>query len=114
MKPRPPAVAVTAEPWRRWVGYGPDGARRMIANVEEACRISTYGDSFTHGDRVNDGETWQEQVAPRLGEPLNNFGVGAARSIKPIFGCAATRRYTARGTSPSTCRTMTTVAASTR
>jgi hypothetical protein len=55
MKPRPPAVAVTAEPWRRWVGYGPDGARRMIANVEEACRIRTYGDSFTHGDRVNDG-----------------------------------------------------------
>jgi hypothetical protein len=56
--------------------YGPDGARLMIAHSGEPCRIASYGDSFTHGDQVNDGETWQEQLAARIGEPVRNFGVG--------------------------------------
>jgi len=48
----------------------------MSAHSGEPCRISTYGDSFTHGDQVNDGETWQEQLAARIGEPIRNYGVG--------------------------------------
>lgn len=56
--------------------YGPDGARLMIAHAGEPCRISTYGNSYTHGDQVNDGETWQEQLAARFGEPVRNYGVG--------------------------------------
>jgi len=56
--------------------YGADGARVMIAHSGDPCRISTYGNSYTHGDQVNDGETWQEQLAARFGEPVRNFGVG--------------------------------------
>jgi len=52
------------------------GARLMMTNADKPCRINTYGDSFTHGDQVNDGETWQERLAAHLGEPVRNFGVG--------------------------------------
>jgi hypothetical protein len=52
------------------------GPRRMIQFAGAKCRVSTYGDSFTHGDQVNDGETWQEQLAGHLGEPIRNYGVG--------------------------------------
>lgn len=43
--------------------YDPSGARRMVHQREQPCRINTYGDSFTHCDQVNDGETWQEVLA---------------------------------------------------
>ena len=39
------------------------------------CRINTYGDSFTQCHQVSDGETWQEYLAGRLGEPVRNFGI---------------------------------------
>ena len=55
--------------------YDPTGARRMIQHREPPCRINTYGNSFTHCDQVNDGETWQEVLAARIGEPIRNFGV---------------------------------------
>jgi hypothetical protein len=41
-----------------------------------ACRINTYGNSFTSCEQVNDGETWQEALAAQLEEPVRNFGVG--------------------------------------
>ena len=53
-----------------------NGARRSFLYVQQKSRINTYGDSFTHGDQVNDGETWQEYLAGHLGEPIRNFGVG--------------------------------------
>ena len=56
--------------------FGTAGARLMIANADKQCRVNSYGNSFTHGDQVNDGETWQEQLAAHLGEPIRNFGVG--------------------------------------
>lgn len=56
--------------------FGTTGARLMIANADQQSRVNTYGDSFTHGDQVSDGETWQEQLAAHLGEPIRNFGVG--------------------------------------
>jgi hypothetical protein len=40
-------------------------------------RINSYGDSYTNCEMVNDGETWQEVLAARLGEPIRNFGIGA-------------------------------------
>ena len=55
--------------------YDPGGARRMIQHREEPCRINTYGNSFTHCDQVNDGETWQEVLAAHIGEPIRNYGV---------------------------------------
>jgi len=55
--------------------YDPSGARRMIMHRDKACRINTYGNSFTHCDQVNDGETWQEILASHLCEPVRNFGV---------------------------------------
>lgn len=55
--------------------YDPSGARRMIAHANKPCRINSYGDSFTHCDQVNDGESWQEVLAAHLGEPVRNFGI---------------------------------------
>ena len=40
------------------------------------CRINTYGDSFTQGHQVSDGETWQEILAAHFCEPVRNFGIG--------------------------------------
>lgn len=51
-------------------------ARRMINYRDRACRVNTYGDSFTQCHQVSDGETWQEVLAAHLGEPIRNFGVG--------------------------------------
>ena len=53
-----------------------NGARTQFLYAGRPCRINTYGNSFTHGDQVNDGETWQEYLAGHLGEPIRNFGVG--------------------------------------
>ena len=53
-----------------------DGARTSFLYANLKPRINTYGDSFTHGDQVNDGETWQEYLAGHLREPIGNFGVG--------------------------------------
>ena len=53
-----------------------NGARTAFLYTDRKCRINTYGNSFTHGDQVNDGETWQEYLAGHLGEPIRNFGVG--------------------------------------
>ena len=55
--------------------YDSGGARRMIQHREAPCRINTYGNSFTHCDQVNDGETWQEVLAAHIGEPIRNYGV---------------------------------------
>ncbi len=52
------------------------GARTSFLYAGKKSRINTYGDSFTHGDQVNDGETWQEYLAGHIGEPIRNFGVG--------------------------------------
>ena len=52
------------------------GARVSIAHAEKPCRINTYGNSFTSCEQVSDGETWQEQLASHLGEPVRNFGIG--------------------------------------
>jgi hypothetical protein len=38
--------------------------------------VSAFGDSFTHGDEVSDGETWAEALAASLGGDVFNFGVG--------------------------------------
>jgi hypothetical protein len=53
-----------------------NGARTSFMYADQRARINTYGDSFTHGDQVNDGETWQEYLAAHLREPIRNFGVG--------------------------------------
>jgi hypothetical protein len=53
-----------------------NGARTSFMYAGRECRINTYGDSFTYGDQVSDGETWQEYLAGHLGEPIRNFGVG--------------------------------------
>ena len=56
--------------------YEKSGARKLIAHADKACRINTYGNSFTACEQVSDGETWQEYLAAHLGEPIRNFGVG--------------------------------------
>jgi hypothetical protein len=52
------------------------GHRKMINYSDAPCRINTYGDSYTQGAQVSDGETWQEVLAAHFREPVRNFGVG--------------------------------------
>ena len=61
---------------RTFYHYEKSGARRRAHFADTTARIHTYGDSFTHCDQVNDGETWQEYLAAHLREPVENFGVG--------------------------------------
>ena len=56
--------------------YEPGGQRRMVNYVDRPCRINTYGNSFTQCHQVSDGETWQEQLAAHIQEPIRNFGIG--------------------------------------
>src|SRR5262245_25654695 len=56
--------------------YEEDGARRVVNGAGQPCRLYTYGNSFTHGDQVSDGETWQEYLAAHFQEPIRNYGVG--------------------------------------
>jgi hypothetical protein len=56
--------------------FGPTGARSAFLYADRVPRINTYGDSFTEGNQVSDGETWQEYLAGHLGEPIANYGVG--------------------------------------
>lgn len=57
--------------------YDQSGARHTIMHTDRACRINTYGNSFTSCEQVSDGETWQEVLAAFLGEPIRNYGIGA-------------------------------------
>jgi hypothetical protein len=50
--------------------------RTMINYADQPCRINTYGDSYTQGAQVSNGETWQEFLAANFREPIRNFGVG--------------------------------------
>jgi hypothetical protein len=61
---------------RTYYSYEDDGARNVMQFADQPCRLHTYGNSFTHCDQVNDGETWQEYLAGHLGEPVRNYGVG--------------------------------------
>jgi len=56
--------------------YELNGSRKVIGGDGRSCRIQTFGNSFTHCDQVNDGETWQTYLACHLCEPLENYGVG--------------------------------------
>src|ERR1700722_7373365 len=56
--------------------FRPDGARSRFLYADRKPRINTFGNSFTEGNQVSDGETWQEYLAGHLGEPIANFGVG--------------------------------------
>jgi len=61
---------------RTFYSYEPIGCRKRINCAGVPCRIHTYGDSFTHCDQVNDGETWEEYLAAHIREPIMNYGVG--------------------------------------
>jgi hypothetical protein len=65
-------------PWT--ATYDGSGARRSCLPVALASAslpvIDTFGDSFTRGDEVNDGETWQCEIERRTGRPVANYGVG--------------------------------------
>ncbi len=56
--------------------YEQNGARRRTQHPGTPSRILTFGDSFTLCSQVNDGETWQEQLAAHFREPIENYGVG--------------------------------------
>ncbi len=53
-----------------------NGARTQVNYKNKTCRINVYGDSFAQCHQVSDGETWEEVLAARFGEPIRNFGMG--------------------------------------
>jgi len=66
------------KPWT--ATYDGTGARRSCLPVAGASAslpaIATFGDSFTRGDEVDDGETWQCEIERRTGQRVANYGVG--------------------------------------
>jgi hypothetical protein len=56
--------------------YEPTGQRWQAHFRDQPCRMNSYGDSFTQGHQVSDGETWQEVLAAHFLEPIRNFGIG--------------------------------------
>lgn len=59
-----------------WVSnYNELGARLPCVTSEETL-FASYGDSYTHGDEVEDDATWQCFMEDRLQKKVNNFGVG--------------------------------------
>lgn len=56
--------------------YEESGQRMQVNYRDQPCRINTYGNSFTQGHQVGDGETWQEILAAHFCEPIRNFGIG--------------------------------------
>ena len=57
--------------------YATSHGERPRRRQYDTTQILTFGDSFTHGDEVADGETWQEHLAERLRSNVFNFGNGA-------------------------------------
>ena len=62
--------------WETTFDHEEGWRRHLVAYSDKPCRINTYGDSFTHCDQVNNGETWEEYLGSHLREPIQNFGVG--------------------------------------
>jgi hypothetical protein len=50
---------------------------RVIPGATGPVSIATYGDSFTEGLEVDDGETWQAYIASASGTRVLNYGVSA-------------------------------------
>lgn len=61
---------------RTILSFGKAGERKLVNYADRPCRLNTYGNSFTQGHQVSDGETWQEYLAAHFGEPIRNFGIG--------------------------------------
>lgn len=74
--PRPVGLSPGIDGSALTVTIAENGARRRLWDEATAPRLNTYGDSYTHGDQVNDGETWQEYLAAHFLEPIGNFGLG--------------------------------------
>ena len=90
-KPETTAIAYTT--------FAPDGSRRdpLAGSALRSPRIVAYGDSFTFGEDVGDGETWPHLLAARLGEPVANFGVAG---YGPDQAVLRLRRYLEQGNHP--------------
>ena len=58
-----------------WVAnYNETGARMPCVATDETL-FASYGDSYTHGDGVEDDATWQCVMEDPLQKKVNNFGV---------------------------------------
>ncbi len=54
--------------------HGPEG-ERITCTSYGTTLVSAYGDSFTYGTDVRDGETWETFLGNKLGTNVLNFGV---------------------------------------
>lgn len=59
------------------ISYGEYSQRVNPFGEDKPSRISTYGDSFTEGEEVNDDQTFQYYLSQLTGTNVKNFGVGA-------------------------------------
>lgn len=58
------------------VTFQSNGARSQVNFPDQTPRISSFGNSFTMCNQVNDGESWQEYLGANIGEPIANYGIG--------------------------------------
>ena len=56
--------------------FDAEGAREVPEEFD-VYSISSYGDSYVKGGDVNNDETWQFQLAKRIGKGVKNYAVGA-------------------------------------
>ena len=61
------------------------GSRR-IPGVSGPANISSFGNSFTEGLEVDDGETWQAYISRSTGRAVLNFGVSGYGPDQALLG----------------------------
>jgi hypothetical protein len=60
----------------QWTATYDDLGSRRSCMESRQIMMATYGDSFTHGNEVDDEQTWQCILERRFGKRVLNFGVG--------------------------------------
>ncbi len=60
----------------QWTATYDDLGSRQSCIESNQILMATYGDSFTHGNEVDNEQTWQCILERRLGKRVLNFGVG--------------------------------------
>jgi hypothetical protein len=72
------------------MSFDSKAARQLPLSGEVVA--SSYGDSFTLCDEVNDDETWQYVLSKEIGARVENFGVGAYGSDQALMRLHSLRK----------------------
>ena len=64
--------------------YDADGSR-LDGLPPKSLMVTTYGDSFTHGNDVEGDQTWQYFLETRIGHEVKNFGVAGYGPLQALL-----------------------------